>query len=357
MEENKQRVKSMINILQLVAPGTPLREGIDNVLRAQTGGLIVLGYNEQIKSIVDGGFHINCAFSPASLYELAKMDGALILNETGSKILIANAQLVPESSIDSIETGMRHRTAERVAKQTGSLVVAISQRRNVITLYQGNLRYTLKDIGVILTKANQAIQTLEKYKAVWNDGITNLGILEFEEVVTMSEVVHVLHSVEMVLRIKNEILSYIHELGTEGRLIRLQLTELLADLEAEAALLIKDYYQEKTQDHHQILKKLQELANTQLLEDSDLVKLLGYPGQTSLEESVTPRGYRITSKISRVPPLIIENLINRFKTLQGVCRATINELDDVEGIGEVRAKKIREGLKRIQEHLYMSIHN
>ncbi|MBD2823146.1 DNA integrity scanning protein DisA nucleotide-binding domain protein, partial [Xenorhabdus sp. 42] len=95
-----------------------------------------------------------------------------------------------------IETGMRHRTAERVAKQTASLVVAISQRRNVITLYQGNLRYTLKDIGVILTKANQAIQTLEKYKAVWNDGITNLGILEFEEVVTMSEVVHVLHSVE-----------------------------------------------------------------------------------------------------------------------------------------------------------------
>ena len=142
-------------------------------------------------------------------------------------------------------------------------------------------------------------------------------------------------------------MSYIHELGTEGRLIRLQLTELLADLEAEA-LLIKDYHQEKTQDHHQILKKLQDLANTQLLEDSDLVKLLGYPGQTSLEESVTPRGYRITSKISRVPPLIIENLINRFKTLQGVCRATINELDDVEGIGEVRAKKIREGLKEFK---------
>ena len=113
-------------------------------------------------------------------------------------------------------------------------------------------------------------------------------------------------------------------------------------------MLIKDYHQEKTQDHHQILKKLQDLANTQLLEDSDLVKLLGYPGQTSLEESVTPRGYRITSKISRVPPLIIENLINRFKTLQGVCRATINELDDVEGIGEVRAKKIREGLKEFK---------
>ena len=132
---------------------------------------------------------------------------------------------------------------------------------------------------------------------------------------------------------------------------------MLADVEAEAALLIKDYYHEKTQDHYQILKKLQELANAQLLEDSDLVKLLGYSGQMKLEESITPRGYRIASKISRVPPLIIENLINRFKNLQGICRATIADLDDVEGIGEVRAKKIREGLKRIQEHLYMSRHN
>lgn len=358
MEENKQRSKSIISILQLVAPGTPLREGIDNVLRAQTGGLIVLGYNDQIKGIVDGGFHINCPFSPASLYELAKMDGALILNETGSKILLANAQLMPEAAIESMETGMRHRTAERVAKQTGSLVIAISQRRNVITLYQGILRYTLKDIGVILTKANQAIQTLEKYKAVWSEGITNLGVLEFEEVVTIAEVLHVLHSVEMVLRIKNEIFSYIHELGTEGRLIRLQLDELLADLEEEAALLIKDYYHEKTQEHYQILKKLQELSNIELLEDSDLVKLLGYSGQINLEEkSVTPRGYRILGKISRLPPLIIENLINRFKNLQGICRATMDDLDEVEGIGEVRAKKIRDGLKRIQEQLYISRHN
>jgi diadenylate cyclase len=356
MEETKQK-KNIINILQLVAPGTPLREGIDNVLRAETGGLIVLGYNDQIKGIVDGGFHINCPFSPASLYELAKMDGAIILNETGSKILIANAQLMPASAIDSMETGMRHRTAERVAKQTGSLVIAISQRRNVITLYQGSLRYTLKDIGVILTKANQAIQTLEKYKLVWNEGITNLGVLEFEEVVTLSEVLHVLHSVEMVLRIKNEIFSYIHELGTEGRLIRLQLTELLADLEEEAALLIKDYHYEKTQDHYQILKKLQELSNVELLEDADIIRLLGYPGQVNLEESVMPRGYRILGKISRLPPLIIENLINRFKNLKGICKATIDDLDEVEGIGEVRAKKIRDGLKRIQEQLYISRHN
>ncbi len=156
----------MSEVLQFIAPGTPIREGIENVLRANTGGLIVVGYNEKVKGIVDGGFQINRPFSPSFLYELAKMDGAIILNESGNKILFANAQLAPDSDIPSSETGMRHRTAERVAKQTKTLVIAISQRRNVITLYQGNFRYALRDISFILTKANQAIQTLEKYKAV-----------------------------------------------------------------------------------------------------------------------------------------------------------------------------------------------
>lgn len=352
-----QKAKTITQILQLVAPGTPLRDGIDNVLRAQTGGLIVLGYTEQVKAMVDGGFHINCAFSPASLYELAKMDGALILNEQGTKIILANAQLVPNQTIDSIETGMRHRTAERVAKQTGNLVIAISQRRNVITIYQGNLRYTLKEIGVILTKANQAVETLEKYKLVWNQGIRNLSLLEFEEIVTLSEVIHVLHSVEMVLKIKKEINSYVNELGTEGRLIRLQLTELLIDLEEEVVLLIKDYHQDKSQDPYMVLKKLQEASTVELLEDVTLVKLLGYSPNANLEENLVPRGYRTLNKISKLPPLVIENLVQSFKNLKGITKATLSDLDEVEGIGEVRAKKIKDGLKRIQEQLYTSRHH
>jgi diadenylate cyclase len=252
---------------------------------------------------------------------------------------------------------MRHRTAERVARQSGNLVIAISQRRNVITLYKGNLRYTLRDIGVILTKANQAIQTLEKYKLVWSQGITSLGILEFEELVTLFEVVNVLHSVEMVLRIKNEISNYVIELGAEGRLIELQLVEIISDLEEESLLLIKDYHYNKDVDPKVVLQKLQELANEELLDDAVIIKLLGYPNNTNLEEMVEPRGYRTLRKISRLPPLVIENLIVRFKNLKGVNRASLTDLDDVEGIGEVRAKKIKEGLKRIQEQLYINRHN
>ncbi|KPL58172.1 MULTISPECIES: DNA integrity scanning diadenylate cyclase DisA [Rossellomorea] len=352
MEDKKARDKSMSDILQFVAPGAPIRDGIDNVLRANTGGLIVVGYNDKVKSVLDGGFHINCAFSPSYLYELAKMDGAIILNEAGTKIILANAQLAPDVYVPSTETGMRHRTAERVARQTNALVIAISQRRNVITLYQGNFRYALKDISVILTKANQAIQTLEKYKVVLDQSISNLSVLEFEELVTQSDLLQVLHRFEMVLRIKNELLTYLSELGVEGRLIRLQMNELLADIEDEAMLIIRDYSQERNIKPFELLYKFQELVHSEVLEDNVLLKLLGYHGYVHHDDAIYPRGYRVLNKIPRLPIVIIENLITRFETLHHVVRASVDDLDEVEGIGEVRARKIKEGLKLIKEQTF-----
>ncbi|MBO8178419.1 DNA integrity scanning diadenylate cyclase DisA [Aeribacillus pallidus] len=349
---DEKRLGDMSDVLQLVAPGTPLREGIDNVLRANTGGLIVLGYNEKVTSVVDGGFHINCPFSPNFLYELAKMDGAIILNETGDKILIANAQLVPDPSIPSTETGMRHRTADRVAKQTNALVIAISQRRNVITLYQGNFRYALREIGVILTKANQAIQTLEKYKVVLDQSISNLSVLEFEELVTYSDLLQVLHRFEMVLRIKNELNCYLNELGTEGRLIRLQMNELLVDLEEEAMHVIRDYAFDRNVQSYKLLTRFQELAKSEMIDDHVLLKLLGYQGYVPLDQSIAPRGYRLLNKIPRLPTIIIENLVTKLKSLPNILQATVEELDDVEGIGEVRARKIKEGLKLIKDQTF-----
>jgi diadenylate cyclase len=356
MESKKLGEHSVSEVLQFLAPGTPIREGIDNVLRANTGGLIVIGFNEKVKSIVDGGFEINCPFSPSFLYELAKMDGAIILNELGNKILFANAQLAPDSAIPCSETGMRHRTAERVAKQTKALVIAISQRRNVITLYQGNFRYALKDIAVILTKANQAIQTLEKYKTVLEQSISNLSILEFEESVTYNDFLLVLHRFEMVLKIKNELLTYLHELGTEGRLIRLQLNEILTDLEVETMLIIKDYAFDRDIKAREVIGRMQAMATSGTIEDMVLLKLMGYLGYVHLDENKSPRGYRILNKIPRLPTIIIENLINRFGEFSKIIFATVEELDDVEGIGEVRAKKIKEGFKLIKERLYTDRH-
>lgn len=352
MEIKRLGEQSVSEILPFIAPGTPLREGIDNVLRANTGGLIVVGYNDKVKGLVDGGFQVNCPFSPSFLYELAKMDGAIILNELGTKILFANAHLTPDSTVPSSETGMRHRTAERVAKQTKALVIAISQRRNVITLYQGNFRYALRDIGVILTKANQAVQTLEKYKAVLEESITNLSILEFEESVTYTDFLLVLHRFEMVLKIKNELLTYLNELGTEGRLIRLQINEILTELEEEMMLILKDYAFDREMKAQEVLGRLQVMANHEIMEDMVLLKMMGYQGYVHLDENKNPRGYRILNKIPRLPAVIVENLVTRFGTLPKIIFATVEELDDVEGIGEVRAKKIKEGLRLLKERLY-----
>lgn len=342
----------MSSILQFIAPGTPIRAGIENVLRANTGGLIVLGFNEKVRAIVDGGFQIQCTFTPSYLYELAKMDGAIILNDTGNKILIANAQLVPDPSIPSSETGMRHRTAERVAKETGALVIAISQRRNVITLYQGQFRYAIREIGVILTKANQAVQTLEKYNVVLEQSVINLSILEFEELVTYSDILQVLHRFNLVLRIKNELLTYLSELGTEGRLILLQMNELLTDMEKEVKLIIKDYAYSRTVNVNEVLQKLNGLSHLEVIEDNVVLKQLGYQGYVHIDEMKCPRGYRMLSKIPRLPLVIIENLIDRLGELPKIVRATVEDLDEVEGIGEVRARKIKDGLKFLKEQLF-----
>jgi diadenylate cyclase len=358
LKEEMEREIFVQRVLRLVAPGTPFREGLDSILGAKTGALIIVGYDERVEAIADGGFRIDCPFSAAHLYELAKMDGAIILSDDGKRILYANVHLVPESSIRSTETGIRHRTAQRTARQTGKLVVAISQRRNVITLYQGEFRYTLRDIGVILAKANQAIQTLEKYKSVLDQSITNLSALEFEELVTLNDVATVIHQIAMVLRIKAEIETYINELGTEGRLISMQLKELVSNIEEEAKLLIQDYsYDAGSRAPEEVLDELKNLSSDELLEHEHIIRALGYPETVNIEDDpISPRGYRILNKIPRLPSPVIQKLIDRFKNLSKVLTASLEELDEVEGVGDIRAHTIREGLKRIQEQVFIDRH-
>ena len=345
--------EGIYQVLKLVSPGTAFREGLENVLRAKTGALIVVGENSEMMDIVDGGFRLDTEFTPANLYELAKMDGAIILNEDASRIMYVNAMLLPNPSISSTETGIRHRTAERVARSTGLLTISISQRRNIITLYKGTVKYPLKDIGVILNKANQAIQTLDKYQAVFNQAVSSLGVLEFEEMVNLSDVATVLQRFEMVMRVVKEIVKYIVELGSEGRLIKMQLEELVADLDQEGYLVIKDYInagEGRTLDG--LLSEMSALSSEDLLELTTFSKILGYGASPNgLDQPVLSRGHRILSKIPRLPLPIIDNVVQGFGTLQNILTASIEELDDVDGIGEVRARTIKEGLRRLQQQL------
>ncbi|MFP4662536.1 MAG: DNA integrity scanning diadenylate cyclase DisA [Halanaerobiales bacterium] len=352
----------LLEILKMISPGTVLREGLENVLRAKTGGLIVIGDSEDVLGIVDGGFNLNAELTPARLYELAKMDGAMVLNENADRILCANAQLIPDPTIPSEETGTRHRTAERVAKQTGKLVIAISQRRDIISLYLGNLKHILEDIRVILSKANQAVQTLEKYRNVLDQALTNLSALEFEDLVTISDVVTVIQRAEMVLKIEREIKRYISELGTEGRLIRMQLEELIANIKDEIILLIKDYMaideeDEEEKDPADLLYELTNWSSDEMLSLNTISKALGHGGSmNSLDLSVEPRGHRVLRKIPRLPMPVIENLVEQFNDLQSIINASPDELDDVEGIGEVRAQAIKDGLRRLRDQVLLDRH-
>lgn len=353
MHEERLKDDELIQCLKMVAPGTPLREGLENVLRAKTGGLIVLGDGQDVMNLVNGGFLINCDFSPAILYELAKMDGAIILSRDGKKILHANMQLIPDPSIPSSETGIRHRTAERVSRQTGEFVISISQRRNIITIYKGYSKYILRDLGIILTKANQALQTLTKYKTVLKRALNHLNALEFDDIVTIADVAHVIQKNEMVIRIIEEIEVYIYELGIEGRLVRMQLDELAIGIKEEEELIIMDYLpQEDLKNCKEKIRLLRSLSSDELLDITYITKIMGLGANISaLDTPINVRGYRILNKIPRLPFLIIENLIVSFPKLQNMLVATIEELDEVEGIGEVRARTIKEGLKRIYEEV------
>lgn len=343
----------MTELLKLIAPGTEIRNGLENILRAKTGALLLItDNNDVIKKIVDGGFYINEEYTSSKLYELAKMDGAIVLSGDLKRILFANAQLIPSRDIETRETGTRHRTAERTAKETGELVISISQRRNIITLFKGDFRYILEDTNAVLNKANQGIQTLERYKKVFDNKLGILNEYEFNDIVTLKNVIDVIQRAEMVRRISDEIKSQIYELGEDGRLVKMQLEELMGGLEKEEMLIIKDYMSasKKRRTPEKIIEELSETQYENITIDTIVAKLLGYETFDNYDEvGVYTRGYRILNRIPRMPSNIVENLISSFKSFQHILDADIESLDDVEGIGEVRARTIKQSLRRMQE--------
>lgn len=340
----------IMEVLKNIAPGTNIREGLDNILKAKTGGLVVIGDGKEIMDIVDGGFKLDVEYTPARLYELAKMDGAIVLNKEMKRILLANTQLIPLADVPTSETGTRHRTAERTARQTGELVISISQRRNIITIYKGDSRYVLEDTSKVITNANQALQTVEKYKKVFDDKLKILNEYEFNDIVTLQNVITVIQRAEMVMRMVEEVRKCIYELGEEGVLIEMQLEELVGDLEKEELLIIKDYSINKEKQDNEILEEIKQMPYEDISKNGLIAKLLGYDSSEKIEElTVYTRGYRLISKIPRMPNNIVDNLINSFESFQTILDADIETLDEVEGIGEVRAKSIKKSLRRMEE--------
>jgi diadenylate cyclase len=350
-QDDRRLDSKLLGAVGRIAPGTELRQGIDDIIRSREGALIVIGEPGELAFLFSGGIQLDQPFTPQLLYELAKMDGAIIVNSPATKLVRANVQLMPDPTIPSAETGTRHRTAERVAKQTDALVISISQQRETVTLFLGQSRYQLEAIADVLAKTNQALATLETYRARLEQVVTRLTALEFQNAVMLDDVLVTLQRAELTTRMAEEIERACVELGEEGRLIRMQLEELVADVPDSKAALVYDYHAdggpERTREG---LEALAALPYNQLLE-FELLAVLGYPASVNpLDHGVAPRGYRVLSHIPRLPDTVIKRVVATMEGLEGIVRASQRELESVDGVGTVRAREIREGLRRLQEH-------
>ncbi|WP_055533098.1 DNA integrity scanning diadenylate cyclase DisA [Streptomyces graminilatus] len=340
--------------LSAVAPGTALRDGLERILRGNTGGLIVLGSDKTVEAMCTGGFVLDVEFSATRLRELCKLDGGIVVSSDLSKILRAGVQLVPDPTIPTEETGTRHRTADRVSKQVGFSVISVSQSMRLIALYVDGQRRVLEDSAAILSRANQALATLERYKLRLDEVAGTLSALEIEDLVTVRDVSAVVQRLEMVRLIATEIAGYVLELGTDGRLLALQLEELIAGVEPERELVVRDYVPEPTAKRSrtvdEALAELDALSHAELLELSTVAKALGYTGSPeTLDSAVSPRGFRLLAKVPRLPGAIIDRLVEHFGSLQKLLAASVDDLQTVDGVGEARARSVREGLSRLAE--------
>ena len=335
--------------LAVIAPGTWVRDGLERILRGRTGALIVLGHDAGVEGILTGGFTLDVPFSPTALRELAKMDGAIVLDRDISRIHRANVHLMPDHTIPSEETGTRHRTADRVAKQTGAPVISVSQSMQIIAIYVGEIRYVLEDSGSILARANQALATLERYKVRLDEVSSTLSALEIEDLVTVRDVAVVAQRLEMVSRIAREIDDYVNELGTDGRLLSLQLEELVTGVEAERGLVVRDYQADVDRPAEEVLAELEALSPADLVDIGCVARALGLGQGEHLDGAVTPRGHRLLAKVPRLPSTVVDRLVDHFETLQKLLSASVEDLQAVDGVGELRARSVREGLSRLAE--------
>lgn len=318
IEEEKQLSK--LDILKKLSPGSGLREGLDDILNGGMGALIAVS-NSNSSNIFEGGFKVNCKFSPKRLAELAKMDGAIIVSNDFKKILFANTLLVPDRSFDTSETGTRHQAAERTAKQIKGLVIAVSERRKVITAYYANARYVLQNTEDLLRRATETLRILEKQREVFDELLTNLNILEVTNLVSIADISTILQRIEMIRKMADIINEYIVELGKDGIIVRMRMREVAKGIEKEKDLIIMDYIAEP----EKVRNFFDNLSFEGLLDSENIARLLfGEPS----EIRITPKGYRILSKTS-LSDNELNNLIVNFKNFDGILNADTEELKSI----------------------------
>lgn len=348
----------MADALAMVAPGSPLRQGLERVLLAKRGALIVIGDEPAVLSICTGGFLIDAEYSPQRLVELAKMDGAIILSADAGRLARANVHLMPSPTVATSETGTRHRTAERVARSIDVPVVSVSAAMGVITVYRRDHKHILQPAARLHDTVSQSLQVLQRFRQRFDLGVAALSALEIEDTVTLRDVVAVLQPAEILLRVADELEPVFIELGEEGRLLHLQLQELLQGVGAVRHLVVRDYLGPghrsadgaKGAAETAVLGALEHLSTEDLLDGHRVGVALGLSSaQSDLDSSLEPRGYRLLHRLPRFPEGLADRIVEHFAGLQKIMRASVGDLEEVGGVGEARARSVKDGLSRLAE--------
>lgn len=350
---DKELNKILDEIFEILAPGQALRSAVDRIREAGLGALVILTEAEEVKDLVEGGFELNTDFSPQKLYELSKMDGGIIVNREATKIYGANLHFQPDHNIKTDESGTRHRTAHRLAKQTSNIVVTISERRNRITIYKGEFKYTLDSIANLMAKSSQAVTSLEKYSRFIESYLNNLNYLEYEVSVTLEDILSGIRYFNLLFKMDNNLECYIRELGSEATTIKLQRDELMLGKKEDLLNLIKDYHNENIKDKIVPEKIVEKIINMEVFDDNNVMKLLGYdPKQDSLDDVLIAKGYRLLYGISKLNKRDVENIIHSLSNINNILNASYDDLIGIKGINKIKGNIIirtKERFKRIIE--------
>ena len=343
-----QKTRELFAVLKLLSPGTYLREGIDYIIQSKTGGLVVVGDTPEILNLTEGGFRINCPYTPTRLCELSKMDGAIILSEDIKRIVRANVTLRTSTSIPSNETGLRHRSANKFAKETDHIVLAVSQSRNTLTLYFKDQRYIFQERPTLLSGANQTMFALTQHLKALQNTVTILNWAELSGNVTLTDVVTAIQLCERVRRAEQELDRYKIELGTQAQSLQYVIPEITTEIEG-GLLIVKDYCHESLRDASEAFEEILRLDANSLADQSNISEALGYSQDVrDTFDVLEPRGYRMLSQVPRIPFGIVENIVHKFRTLDKVHAATIGELQAVDGVGKARASTIKRTLSHMK---------
>ena len=322
-------------------PGQPLRNGVDLVADKKTGALIVIGTSAKLEKISSGGITLNnCAYTPEMLSELAKMDGAIIVDANVNNILKANVHLNPSDNIPTSQTGTRHRTAERVSVETELSVIAVSEESSTIKVFSDNSVNELEESSIIFGKVNESLQSIDRTRRRFDDAVLELGELEVENTLTNQQVLEVIQRGELLGRLSQQVRKEATDLGEDSGLVMIQIDSLESGVRNTLDLVLKDHLPAKR--FRNINKAVEEIANL-TYEELNLIQHLGSVlFMESLDEVSTSKGYRILARLPGLPDNLHDSLIQKFKTLPNLLTASTDKLFEVEGIGRSRAQQLRE---------------